>query len=145
MREMGIRAQWTKPWTTTTKDSDFSKELHNILNEQFSPERPNAVWCTDITYICTQDGFVYLNCVMDLYAGKIIAWTLADTMEVSTVIETINKAKACVILIYHLLSIQIVVASMFQMRGVKPLKRCSKAILIVVILTIMPASNLSIP
>ena len=76
MREMGIRAQWTKPWTTTTKDSNFSKELHNILNEQFNPERPNAVWCTDITYIWTQG---------------------------------------------------------------------SKAILIVVILTIMPASNLSIP
>ena len=95
MREMGIRAQWTKPWTTTTRNSDFSKELHNVLNEQFNPDRPNAVWCTDITYIWTQDGFVYLNCVMDLYARKIIAWTLADTMEVSTVIETINKAKAC--------------------------------------------------
>lgn len=51
MREMGIRAQWTKPWTTTTRDSDFSKELHNVLNEQFNPDRPNAVWCTDITYI----------------------------------------------------------------------------------------------
>ena len=94
MHEMGIRAQWTKPWTTT-RNSDFSKELHNVLNEQFNPNRPNAVWCTDITYIWTQDGFVYLNCVMDLYARKIIAWTLADTMEVSTVIETINKAKAC--------------------------------------------------
>ena len=95
MREMGICAQWTKPWTTTTRDSDFSKELHNVLNEKFNPERPNAVWCTDITYIWTQDGFVYLNCVMDLYARKIIAWTLADTMEVSAVVETINKAKAC--------------------------------------------------
>lgn len=51
MREMGIRAQCTKPWTTTTRDSDFSKELHNVLNEQFNPDRPNAVWCTDITYI----------------------------------------------------------------------------------------------
>ena len=40
------------------------------------------------------DGFVYLNCVMDLFARKIIAWTLADTMEVSTVIKTIEKAKA---------------------------------------------------
>ena len=89
MREMGIRAQWTKPWTTTTRDSDFSKELHNVLNEKFNPERPNAVWCTDITYIWTQDGFVYLNCVMDLYARKIIAWTLADTMEVSTVLPLI--------------------------------------------------------
>ena len=61
MREMGIKAQWVKPWTTTTRDSDFSNELHNILDEQFNPERPNAVWCTDITYIWTQDGFVYLN------------------------------------------------------------------------------------
>ena len=95
MREMGIKAQWIKPWTTTTRDSDFSNELHNILDEQFNPDRPNAVWCTDITYIWTQKGFVYLNCVMDLFARKIIAWTLADTMEVSTVIATINKAKAC--------------------------------------------------
>lgn len=94
MREIGIKAQWIKPWTNTTRDSDFSQELHNVLNEQFNPERPNAVWCTDITYIWTHDGFVYLNCVMDLFARKIIAWTLSDTMEVSSVIETINKAKA---------------------------------------------------
>ena len=56
MREMGIKAQWIKPWTT--------------------------------------DGFVYLNCIMDLYSRKIIAWTLADTLEVSTVISTIDKAKS---------------------------------------------------
>lgn len=54
----------------------------------------NAVWCTDITYIWTKNGFIYLNCVMDLFARKIIAWTLSDTMEVSTVIATIDKAKA---------------------------------------------------
>lgn len=94
MKEMGIKAQWVKPWTTTTRDSDFSTELHNILDEQFNPDWPNAVWCTDITYIWTQNGFVYLNCVMDLYSRKIIAWTLADTMEVSTVVATIKKAKA---------------------------------------------------
>ena len=94
MHEMGIKAQWIKPFTTTTGDSDFSTELTNILDEQFNPERPNAVWCTDITYIWTQNGFVYLNCIMDLFARKIIAWTLSNTMEVSNVIATINKAKA---------------------------------------------------
>ena len=94
MHKMGIKAQWVKPWIATTSDSDFSNELHNILDEQFNPERPNAVWCTDITYIWTQDGFVYLNCIMDLFSRKIIAWTLSDNMEVSSVIETINKAKA---------------------------------------------------
>lgn len=82
---------------------------------------------------------------MDLYARKIIAWTLVDTMEVSTVIETINKVKACRNTDLPLIIHSDRAASIFQMRGVKPLKRCSKAILIVVILTIMPASNLSIP
>lgn len=95
MRSMGIRAQWVKHWIATTKDSDFSKELHNVLNEQFNPDRPNAVWCTDITYIWTYDtGYIYLTSIMDLYSRKIIAWTLSETMEVSCVIDTINKAKA---------------------------------------------------
>ena len=93
MREMGIRAQWIKPWTTTTRDSDFSTELHNVLNEQFNPERPNAVWCSDITYIWTQTGFVYLTSIMDLYSRKIIARTLSDNKDVSCVIATVNKAK----------------------------------------------------
>ena len=72
MRQMGIRAQWSKPWTITTKDSDFSTELQNILI----------------------DGFVYLTSIMDLFSRKIIAWTLSETLEVSCVIDTINKAKA---------------------------------------------------
>ena len=94
MKEMGIKAQWVKPWTITTTDSDFSNELQNILDEQFTPDRPNAVWCSDITYIWTIDGFVYLTSIMDLFSRKIIAWTLTQTLEVSCVIDTINKAKA---------------------------------------------------
>ena len=94
MKEVGIKAQWTKPFTTTTKDSDLSNELYNILDEKFNPERPNAVWCSDITYIWTHEGFVYLTSIMDLYSRKIIAWTLSKTMEVSCVIDTISKAKA---------------------------------------------------
>ena len=94
MKEMDIKAQYVKPYTVTTIDSDFSNELENILNEQFNPEEPNAVWCSDITYIWTLKGFVYLICIMDLYARKIIAWTLSRTLETSSVIETIDKAKA---------------------------------------------------
>ena len=94
MKEMGIKAQWIRPWTITTRDSSFSNKLQNILNEQFNPDRPNAVWCSDITYIWTAEGFVYLTSIMDLYSRKIIAWTLSETLEVSCVIDTINKAKA---------------------------------------------------
>ena len=93
MKEMEIRAQWVKPWTVTTKDSDFSHELQNMLDKQFNPEWPNAAWCSDITYIWTKNGFVYLTSIMDLFSRKIIAWTLSESLEVSGVIQTIEKAK----------------------------------------------------
>jgi putative transposase len=93
MREMGIKAQYVKPYTVTTIDSDFSIELKNILNEEFNPAEPNAVWCSDITYIWTYDGFVYLTSIMDLYSRKIIAWVLSTTLEARWVVETIEKAK----------------------------------------------------
>ena len=93
MRELGIRAQYVKPYTVTTMDSDFSIELKNILDEEFNPTEPNAVWCSDITYIWTYEGFAYLTSIMDLYSRKIIAWELSRTLEAKWVVETINKAK----------------------------------------------------
>ena len=70
MREMGIRACYIKPYVKTTFDSDFSTKSHNILKRDFSPSKPNEAWCTDITYIFTLEGFVYLTSVMDLYSRK---------------------------------------------------------------------------
>lgn len=93
MKEMGIKAWYVKPYIQTTIDSDFSEELKNILNEQFNPEHPNAVWCSDITYIWTFEGFVYLTSIMDLFSRKIIAWVLSDTLEAKWVVEAIEKAK----------------------------------------------------
>lgn len=93
MRELGIKAQYVKPYTVTTIDSDFSEELENILDEQFNPTEPDAVWCSDITYIWTFAGFVYLTSIMDLYSRKIIAWVLSDTLEAKWIIEAVAKAK----------------------------------------------------
>ena len=93
MRELGIKAQYVKPYTITTIDSDFSEELKNILEEQFNPEEPDAVWCSDITYIWTFAGFVYLTSIMDLYSRKIIAWVLSDTLEARWVTEAVAKAQ----------------------------------------------------
>ena len=49
MHEMEIKAQWIKPRTTTSRNSDFSKELHNILVEQFNPDRFNALYGVQIS------------------------------------------------------------------------------------------------
>ena len=93
MREMNIKACYIKHYAKTTIQSDFSKKLENILKEQFNPKEPNAVWCSDITYIWTYTGFVYLTSIMDLYSRKIISWVLSDTLETKWVIEAIEKAK----------------------------------------------------
>lgn len=125
MRQMGIKAQWVKPYTKTTIDSDFSKELKNILNEQFNPEQPDAVWVSDITYIWTFDGFVYLTSIMDLYSRKIIAWVLSQILEASHVVDCIEKAKKIRSITQYAalhsrsLYTRTEAASMYQMRSVR--------------------------
>lgn len=94
MRELGIKAHYIKPYTKTTKDCDFSSQLKNVLNRDFSPNAPNAAWSSDITYVWTQeDGFVYLTSIMDLYSRKIISWTLSRSMQVDEVLKCLDTAK----------------------------------------------------
>lgn len=78
MKEDCIRAIWISPYKRTTINPDFSNKLHNMLDRNFNPDRPNAVWVSDITYIWTITGFCYLTSVMDLYSRKIIGWHLSD-------------------------------------------------------------------
>ena len=92
MKEMGIHAFYRKPYTVTTRSIDFTDKLKNKLKREFSPERPDSVWCTDITYIHTDKGFLYLSCIMDLYSRRIIAWELGKTLETKYVIRAIRKA-----------------------------------------------------
>ena len=93
MKEIGLRACYRKHITRTTRDPDLSSRLKNILDRDFQPERPDAAWCTDITYIWTYGGFVYLVSIMDLYSRKIISWTLGETLETKWVLEALEKAK----------------------------------------------------
>ncbi len=92
MRQMKIKSQWVKSYIQTTIESDLSQKPKNILNKEFNPA-PDAVWCSDITYIWTSQGFVYLTSIMDLYSRKIISWVLHETLETSHVVECIEKAK----------------------------------------------------
>lgn len=94
MQEMEIKAQWVKKWIKPGEEKTFNEKLENILNQNFNPEKPNAVWCTDITYIWTaDDGWVYLSSIIDLFSRRIIAWKLSKTMEIKFVLETVELAK----------------------------------------------------
>lgn len=94
MHDMGIHAWYRRPYTATTISIDFSDRLKNIIKRDFSPEKPDTIWCTDITYIHTEEGYLYLSCIMDLYSRKIVAWQLGKTLETEHVVAAINKAIA---------------------------------------------------
>ena len=93
MREMDIRAIYRSKWVKTTVDSDFSSRLENLVKREFDTDKPNSLWVTDITYIWTYTGFVYLTSVMDLFSRKIIAWDLSDSLSVDSVVRCIKRAK----------------------------------------------------
>ena len=93
MKEEGIKAVWIKKFKLLRNKVPV-RGLKNIVNREFKPERKNKIWVTDITYIWTTRGFVYLSSIMELYSRKIISWEVSDKLGVELVIKTIRRAKS---------------------------------------------------
>lgn len=82
-----------KSYRPKTTDSKHSNRVDkNVLNRDFTAERPNEKWLTDITYIETNEGFVYLSAIIDLYSRRVIAWNIETHMRTELVIETVRRA-----------------------------------------------------
>ena len=79
MRKMGIEALGPKP--RTTKPAPGHKIFPYLLRN-LAIERPNQVWCADITYIPKRRGFLYLVAIMDWATRDVLAWRLSNTMDV---------------------------------------------------------------
>ena len=92
MQQLDIKAGWIKKTKHISPKPDITCQLKNILEQQFNPKNPNELWCTDITYIWTLEGFVYLTCIMELFSRKIIAWDLSDSLDAANVVNALNKA-----------------------------------------------------
>jgi transposase InsO family protein len=85
MRENAIEARIRRPFRTTT-DSDHDRPVApNLLDRQFVSVRPNQVWATDITYVWTQEGWLYLAVVLDLFSRRIVGWSMAEHMRTDLV------------------------------------------------------------
>lgn len=80
MKQLGLCSKLSKKFKVTTDSKHNYLVVENILNRQFSVSKPSKVWVSDITYIHTKEGFLYLTTIMDLYDRKIIGWNLSDSM-----------------------------------------------------------------
>jgi putative transposase len=91
MRENGLRALhgYRTRHIPVTKPQAL---IPNLLQRRFTVSRPNAAWVTDITYIRTWQGWLYLAVVMDLFSRKVIGWAVKPTIHRELVLEAITKA-----------------------------------------------------
>lgn len=81
MRSEGIKSIVHKKYKVVTTDSKHHYPIaYNYLNRNFKVQRPGKVWVSDITYIRTDQGWVYLTIIMDLFDRKIIGWALSKTL-----------------------------------------------------------------
>jgi len=80
MRLRGLRAKQTKRHETTTKRNEADPVAPNLLKRDFETDRPDQKWLTDITYIPTQEGWLYLAAVLDLYGRRIVGWAMSGRM-----------------------------------------------------------------
>lgn len=88
----GLRAKSGRKYKPTT-DSDHSLSVApNLLKRDFHAERPNAAWVSDITYVWTREGWLYLAAIIDLYSRRVVGWTLAERMTASLVCTALDKA-----------------------------------------------------
>ena len=80
MKELGLRSKLSKKFKVTTDSKHNYLIVDNVLNRNFMVTQPSKVWVSDITYIQTKEGFLYLTTVIDLFDRKLIGWSLSNTM-----------------------------------------------------------------
>ena len=92
MRENDIRAKHKRRYKATTDSKHDLPVAPNLLERNFTPERPDQVWTADITYIPTAEGWLYLAVVMDLYTRMIVGWSMDARMTRDLVINALRMA-----------------------------------------------------
>ena len=93
MREEGIRAKQTRRFRATTDSSHSHPVAPNVLERRFSVEEvasPNRVWASDITFIWTRDGWLYLAIVLDLCSRRVVGWSMKHTLDKSLVLDALH-------------------------------------------------------
>lgn len=93
MREMGLKSRVSKAFRPMTTQTDPTKQpAPNVLDRDFTATRPNQKWVTDITYLPTLEGWVYLAAVLDLFSRKVVGWAISDSLATPLVAEALRRA-----------------------------------------------------
>lgn len=92
MRKAGLKPVWKRKFIHTTDSKHSLPIAENILARQFNPASPNTAFVSDITYIRTGTGWLYLAIVLDLYSRKVVGWAMAPNMPAELVCDALRMA-----------------------------------------------------
>jgi len=92
MRKNGWRAKAARKFKATTNSNHKLPVAPNLLQQNFSAGRPNEKWVSDITYVWTEEGWLYLAVVMDLYSRMVVGWSMHERMTSKLVIDALQMA-----------------------------------------------------
>ena len=92
MRQIGLRAKVHRRFKRTTKPCKDAEAAPNLLQQNFTTEGPNRVWLSDITYIDTDEGWLYLTTVEDMWSRRVVGHALADHLRAQSVVEALQMA-----------------------------------------------------
>ena len=93
MQQHGIRARGKRRFHVVTTDSRHDLPIApNLLNRNFTPAAPNQAWAGDITYIATEEGWLFLAVVIDLFSRRVVGWSMQPDMRRNLVIDALEMA-----------------------------------------------------
>lgn len=92
MAQHGIRARTRRKFVVTTDSRHHLPVAPDLLQRRFIPETPNQAWCGDITYIATDEGWLYLAAVIDMFSRQVVGWSLQEHMQASLVKDALTMA-----------------------------------------------------
>ena len=93
-RRLGLRCKQKRKFKATTNSSHALPLAPNLLDRQFAVATPNCAWVTDITYVATDEGWLYLAGIKDLFNGELVGYAMSDRMTTTLVSQALFRAVA---------------------------------------------------
>ena len=92
LRRQGLRAKGARKFKATTNSKHSLPVAPNLLQQDFSADAPNQKWVGDITYLWTDEGWLYLAVMLDLYSRKVVGWAMSERMTATLVCDALRMA-----------------------------------------------------
>ena len=92
MNELGIEGVCRGKYCITTIPDDSADKPLDLVNREFTAQRPNQLWAADITYVATWSGSVYVAFVIDVFSRKIVGWRVLKTMQTQLILDALEQA-----------------------------------------------------